>query len=150
MHPTRLSGSPATSRRLTAILDTLLDLSTALGTVREHQRLTDIRMGSLERHQHDMMLTLTRSALHTPPPTPTTSRTSTTAPPMSTDTTIKRVGAKLTVAALKEFLPWLLSKIAGMMLPYIVPGALALLAWATPFGNALLKFLGPLWRLIAG
>ena len=70
---TTSTASPATSKRLGAMLDTLLNISTALGTLREHQRLHEIRLTSMEARFDTLTVTLMRSAPRPcTPPTKTT------------------------------------------------------------------------------
>lgn len=77
---------------------------------------------------------------------PTTSSPShATTPPPST-ATVKRVASKLTMAGLKELLPWLLGRVAAWLLPYVLPVALALLA----YGKSILAWMGLAWRALAG
>ena len=152
---------PPTSRRLSAIHDLLLDIATALGALRENGRLTEAR---LDRHGerlasaegsitslHTTIATLKPSSPSPPMSHPTSpTRTippSTATSPAATATDTpnlwRRAFRTFTKEGLKELIPWIAGKIASVLLPYILPGALALLAYLSPFGRAL-------WRLLAG
>ena len=152
---------PPTSRRLSAIHDLLLDIATALGALRENGRLTEAR---LDRHgerlasaearitSHQQAISSWNPSSRSQPlaapmnPTPTSANSTATSPTATaTDTSSiwRRAIRAFTKEGAKEILPWLAGRVASILLPYILPAALAALAWLTPFGRAL-------WRLLAG
>lgn len=155
-----------TSRRLSDMMHVLLDVATALGTVREHQRLHEARLdrhgqrlASVEGRITSLQQTISTWNGSTPSPrcsdrpkTMTTTQPSTATSPMATaaapDTLWQRTLQKLGREALKDFALWIVGRIGTLALPYLLPGALALLAWISPFGKALLRWGEPIWRLL--
>lgn len=147
----RSNSSPARSK-LSAALDMLMDVSTALGTLKEHDRLMEARLTSVEQRfdtlQHTI-LTLTHSApkpcLTPTKPTPTFPNSTATLSPGQADTAtatkslLRRAAHKLG----PEALLWGLGKLWAAAYPLLLP-AIAFL------GALLWKYLGPWWKFLNG
>lgn len=164
---TKSTESRGSSRRLSAIHDLLLDIATALGALREHGRLTDARLDRndvrMDQHgqrlasaevsivSHQQVISMWKQSTPSPPPfspTPTTQTSANSTATSPTDTATapaiwRRAFRAFTKEGLKELIPSIAGRIGSILLPYLVPAALAVLAYVTPFGRAL-------WRLIVG
>ena len=139
----------------TYLLNELMNISAALGALREHDRIHEERLAVAEENIISLRTTIATLKPCSPkgPTCPPTKATKTIPP--STDTsqetdthqgTVKRMARKLILEWGKDGLIWIGGKAAAWLLPYAVPGALAALA----FGKTLLKWLEPLWHAIVG
>ena len=160
---TTSKGSPATSK-FSAMLDTLLSISTALGTLREHQRLHEIRLTSMEARFDTLTTIWMRSAPRpcTPPTktTPITPPSTATLAPEQADTVtattslLKRAAHKLG----PEALIWGLGKLWAAAYPLLLPGIAFLGAimwkwvgpWIEPLWRFLTSWIGLLWKFATG
>ena len=171
--PTNSPASPKMSNRLSAVLDlllpVLLDVSTALGSLKEGQRQSEQR---LDRHGHRLAsaeaniaslrqkISTSKPCLPTPPSrapatmtrtTPPSTATPTPAPSSAitatdTATTLSRTLKRFGRAALKDFLLLIVQRLGGLALQYALPIALALLPWLKIISD----WLRMAWHAITG
>ena len=155
-----LSNTSPAKSRLSAVLDTLMDISTALGTLREHQRLHEIRLTSMEARFDTVTAIWMRSAPRpcTPqtPPTKTSANSTVMPPAASPDTAslLQRAARKLG----PEALIWGLGKLWAAAYPLLLPGIAFLGAvmwkwigpWIEPLWRFLTSWIGLLWKFLLG
>ena len=171
MTPPSSNASPKMSNRLSAVLDlllpVLLDVSTALGSLKEGQRLSEQRLdrhGRRLAHVEGRITSLEQTTSTSKPCSPThpsrapatrtpTTPNSTTAPPSSastatgTDTTLSRTLKRFGRAAMKDLLSLAVQKIGTVVFQLLTPAALALLPW---WGRTFLDWMRSLWHFLAG
>lgn len=160
--PTSSQSSPAKSK-LSALLDLLLDISSALGTLREHQRLTEdrqarhaARLAAAEGSITSLQATIATWKASSPnrtcdSPTKATriaASATATSPAMDTpqSSPIKRMARKLVMEWGKDGLIWIVGKLGGFLLPYVLATSGLLLV----YGQAALKWLAMLWKALIG
>lgn len=147
--------SDTRSTKLSSILNVMLDVATALGTVREHQRLHEGRLANAEANITSLqqtMMTWRHSSPSQPvspptPPIPTTPISTATAPLDTTQAAkdiLKRAAPKVLHYGLRELAPWILGRIVTWILPYFIPIASGLLL----YGQSIWKWVGMTWRLV--